>query len=250
MSPLKVALGALAVIVVFVTGFAVLGRPSGLVGGVAAPTASPSPSPTASPVPLPQGTVEGGTYRLQPYLGEPLTVDADVPAGWTGFESWALIGPADSGAPAGVGIAFVHADSIFSDPCHWDLAGNGVMAQPGDVAVGPTVDDLANALHANTAYTSTAPVPVTIGGHAAKQLVLQVPPELDLETCDPESGDPQGRWAPFGGKNSGLNAQGPGNRWTVSIIDAGGTRLIAVLLDYAATPQQMLPRPRRSWTRS
>jgi hypothetical protein len=244
----KAAVAVAAVVVVFVAGFAMLGGSGGVIGGVATPSASPSPTPLLTPVAttqpppttrvLPEGELPGGTYRLNAFPGEPMAIQVDVPAGWSGVPPWALIGPGSAGteAPTGSGIAFIGGDGIHGDPCHWDTAGTGDVTQPGSVDVGPTVDDLVNALRANTAYTTTAPVPVTIGGYAGKQLVLQLPSDVDFAaTCDKETGDPDGHYLPFSGLNAGLYAQGQGNRWTVSIVDVGGTRLIVVVLDYVGT---------------
>jgi len=243
MSPLKVAIAAIAVVIVFVAGFAVLRQPTGQVGGVATPTASPPPTPSGSPTAtaftyvLPDGELVGGTYRLNPLPADPVMIDATVPARWSGVPPWALIGPAGTEGPGGIGIAFIGAEGLHGDPCHWDVAGSGAEFQAGDITVGPTVDDLVNALAANTAYTSTAPVPVTMGGQAGKQLVLQLPSDVDFAaTCDRVAGDPEGHYFPFSGKDAGLFAQGPGNRWTVSVLDAGGTRVMAIVLDYAGTP--------------
>lgn len=59
------------------------------------------------------------------------------------YPSWALDGPEPvrADAPTGVGISFFTANGVYSDPCHWDVLGTG-RADTGDVAVGPTVDDL------------------------------------------------------------------------------------------------------------
>ena len=198
MSPLKVALGALAVIVVFVTGFAVLGRPSGLVGGVARANglAVSVAHGLASPAPARRARLRAGPIACSRTCAEPLTVDADVPAGWRASKAGPSSAPADSGAPAGMGIAFVHADSICQRPVpSWDLAGNGVMAQPGDVAVGPTVDDLANALHANGGvHLATAPGRSRIGGSCRQAAGAPGAAGARPETAATrESGDPQGR---------------------------------------------------------
>jgi hypothetical protein len=50
---------------------------------------------------------------------------------------------------------------------------------------------------------------------------------------DPD--DPSGHASVFSGP--GLYAQAPGNRWHLYILDAEGTRLIAVILSYAQTPK-------------
>jgi hypothetical protein len=143
--------------------------------------------------------------------------------------------PVAADAPSGIGIAFLSADGIYSDPCHWDLLGNGSEGEPGDVAVGPTVDDLVAALRANTFYTSSAATPVTIDGYAGQELELQLPAG-PFTTCDKAPGDTDGHAFVLGGK-AGLYAQGPANRWHLFIFDVEGTRLIAVVLSYEGTPQ-------------
>jgi hypothetical protein len=139
-------------------------------------------------------------------------------------------------APDGIGIAFLSARGLFSDPCHWDVAGTGQADQPGDVSVGPTVDDLVGALRANTFYASSAAAPVTIDGYAGQELELQLPEEPQYATCDKDDpADSDGHVFVFAG--AGLYAQGQANIWHLYILDVGGTRLIAVVLSYAGTPQ-------------
>ena len=240
-SYLKPILAAAAVIVVVVAGIAILGGPSVFnVGGPPSPSPSPSPAPPATAsaagyIPaMPDGTLSPGTYRLWPLASAPdLHIDATVPPGWQGFGSWAIPGPNYTGAPAGIGIGFIAADGIYSDPCHWDRAGNGAWPQPG-IEVGPTVDDLVNALKANAAYTSTSPVDITLGGYQGKRVDLQLP--ADISGCDVPSDDTEGRYFVFSGRDAGNYAQGPSNRVQVWIVDAGGIRLIALVGDYAATP--------------
>ncbi len=135
-----------------------------------------------------------------------------------------------------IGISFFTADGVYSDPCHWDVQGTG-RADVGDVEVGPTVDDLVAALRANTFYTSSEPAPVTIDGYTGQELELQLPDD-PFTSCDKEPGDSVGHAFVFSGP--GLYAQGPANRWHLYILDVEGTRLIAVILSYAQTPQSDL----------
>jgi len=180
----------------------------------------------------------GGRYLFRPLEEVPsLTIVATGPAGWRGFPSYAMDGPdpVGIGAPSGIGIAFLSADGMYSDPCHWDLLGNGVEGQPSDVVVGPAVDDLVTALRANTFYKSSAPTPVTIDGYAGQELEIQLPDD-SFTTCDKTPGDADGHAFVFSGK-AGLFVYGPSNRWHLFILDVEGTRLLAVVFSYEGTPQ-------------
>jgi hypothetical protein len=186
-------------------------------------------TPTAGPV---TDLLTGGRYM---FSAGGVPIEATGPDGWVGYPSWALDGPKPvrADAPTGIGISFFTANGLYSDPCHWDVAGTG-GADVGDVAVGPTVDDLVTALRANTFYTSSAARQLTIDGYTGQELELQLPDDPFTE-CDNETGDDFGHAFVFSG--SGLYAQGPANRWHLYILDVEGTRLIAVILSYEGTPQ-------------
>ncbi|MEO6207840.1 MAG: hypothetical protein ABIP77_07780 [Candidatus Limnocylindrales bacterium] len=183
-------------------------------------------------------TLTGGRYLFRPLEEAPsLTLVATGPKGWRGFPSYAMDGPDPIGpsAPSGISVAFLSADGVYSDPCHWDIAGSGEEGQPGDVAVGPTVDDLVTALRANTFYTSSVAKPVTIDGYAGQELEIQLPDD-PFTSCDKTPGDADGHAFVFSGK-AGLYALGPANRWHLFMVEVAGTRLIAAVFSYAATPQ-------------
>jgi hypothetical protein len=234
----------------------VMGLVSGCAGATPSPTPTPLPTqaPTAAPTPTVAVTpsaaptaaaatarpvadlLTGGRYLFRPLAEAPsLTIEATGPNGWVGYPSWALDGPEPvrADAPTGIGISFFSANGVYSDPCHWDVLGTG-RADIGDVVVGPTVDDLVAALRANTFYTSSVATPVTIDGYAGQELELQLPDD-PFTRCDKERGDSGGHAFVFSGP--GLYAQGPANRWHLFILDVEGTRLIAVILSYAGTPQ-------------
>jgi hypothetical protein len=142
-------------------------------------------------------------------------------------------------APTGIGIVFFTADSLYSDPCRWDVAGTGA-ADEGDVEVGQTVDDLVAALGENTFYTSTAPAPVTIDGYAGQELEIQLPDD-PFTDCDVEPGDSSGHAYVF---PLSVYVQGPANIWHPSVLEVEGTRLIAAILSYEETPQAELDNAR------
>ena len=231
----KLIAGLAAALIVAVVGWNLVPRPDGSGGS---PTPSPSATTAASPSasvaavpPLPEGVVSAaGTYRLHPLASAlSLSVDATVPAGWIGGPPCCVSGPVgESNGPDGIALTFLDANSIFSDPCHWNVDGSG-PGQPGDIAVGPSVDELAAALAANAAYEATTPTDVTIGGFAGKRVDLQLPPG----DCDALDGN--GVYFVFGGREGYVYAQGDGSDWQVSIVDVDGTRLILALFSYAET---------------
>jgi len=237
---LKIGLAAAAVVVIAVVGFQYLdGSNTGGPGVTETPqpTASPAvtPEPSAAVIPpLPEGTLTAGTYRLRPSSSETMTIDATVPdGGWSGGPPNAIGGPVgESNGPNGLAVAFFKAQTINSDPCHWDKDGSGSAPPEGDIQVGPTVDDLAEALAASSAYDSTTPVEVTLGGFSGKRLDLQISPDPD--GCDNFEGE-ENQYFVFGGPEGGQFAQGGANTWQVTIVDVEGTRLIAVLIAYEET---------------
>jgi hypothetical protein len=183
----------------------------------------------------------GGRYLFGPFGDPPSMIVATGPDGWVGVDpGWGMDGPEPmrAEAPTGIGIVFFSANGVYSDPCHWDVAGTGDAGTPGDVKIGPTVDDLVAALRANTFYTSTAAKPVTIDGYAGQEVELQLP-NRSYTKCDKDDpNDAGGHEFVFSGP--GLYAQGPGNRWDVYALDVDGSRLIATILSYAKTPKSDL----------
>lgn len=220
--------------VTLVTPLATTSPASATAGPATAPSAAASPD--AEPLAV-TDLLKGGRYMFWPQELPSLTLAATGPDGWRGFPSWALDGPDKpwgARAPSGIGIAFLTADGLYNDPCHWDVLGNGNESQPGDVSVGPTVADLVAAIRANTTYTSSAATPVAIDGYAGQELEIQLPDD-PIAACDKAAGDADGHAFVFSG-GAGLYAQGAANRWHLFIVDVASTRLIAVVLSYAGTP--------------
>ena len=243
---LKLAAALAAVLVVAVVGYNLLPGRTGPGAPTSAPTSAPTPSTQPSPtaaasevaactgvvdVPDADGVLEPCRYRFRP--SDTYAVEADIPDGWSKFGTLLeVVGPGANG-PSGVGVVFQAIESgLYSDACHWDLAGTGEL-KPGDVEVGPEVQDLVDALRANTSYTATKPSPITFGPYQGKRLEIQIPTDLDLDTCDAHvsNDDPLYFVAP-----GTLYAQGQGNRWDMSIVDVEGTRVIVTIIYYEGTP--------------
>jgi hypothetical protein len=197
-----------------------------------APTSSTSPTTSSSTSVTPSGEeVTFGPFGASPAV----TVAAAVPDGWDNdVDFGAISGPDQVGAGKStrVAVLFFTTDSLFSDPCHWDVAGTGA-AEKGDVEVGPSADDLVAAVGENTFYTSTDPTPVTIDGYSGQEIEIQLPDD-SFSDCDVESGDTSGNAYLF---PISVFVQGPANIWHLNVLDVDGTRLVAAVLSYPESSQ-------------
>lgn len=217
----KLALGAAAALLIALVGIRFL-VPADDVGLGGPPT--PSPTPTATPQPLSNGPLDAGTV-IATGLGpsEGVSATFTVPEGWEGFAGACVLPITGTVAPDGMGICFSEVDTVLhSDPCH---VGTG----SADVAVGPTVDELATALGEQTAYEATEPTDVTLGGYSGKRMDLQLP--SDVASCN------NGEFYPWSGS---IYAQGPDNRWHLWILDVEGDRLVVMSTSFAGTPAEDL----------
>jgi hypothetical protein len=119
------------------------------------------------------GPVEPGTYQIPPSAWNVAGVTMTMPEGWE-----TQFGPPTafkfSGGDTELALYFVTVDEIYSDPCQ----GEGEL-----IEIGPTVDDLANALLDQPHTVATGPVDTTFGGLPAKKIDMTVPADLDPATC-------------------------------------------------------------------
>jgi hypothetical protein len=191
------------------------------------------PSPAATPLTLRAGPLVPGTYVGNPVGSVGWTVT--VPPGFEGFGHDGLIpSKTGTGPPDGWGFAVLWAGDLYSDPCH---------GTTGDLDSGSSVDDLVNAIAAQPMYTSSRPIPVTVGGYSGKQIDIQMPSDVDLATCTNNGGDPAvpagsggffvWQAADIGGAN--VYAQGPGDRFHIRVLDVAGTRVVVFTQDFSGT---------------
>jgi hypothetical protein len=227
----RIRAGVTGMAVFLVTGL-VLARSIGGDDGGFVPLGPGSPTTSSSTSVTPSGEeVTFGPFGASPAV----TVAAAVPDGWDNdVDFGAISGPDQVGAGKStrVGVLFFTTDSLFSDPCHWDVAGTGA-AEKGDVEVGPSADDLVAAVGENTFYTSTDPTPVTIDGYSGQEIEIQLPDD-SFSDCDVESGDRSGNAYLF---PISVYAQGPANIWHLNVLDVDGTRLVAAVLSYPESSQ-------------
>ena len=170
---LRYGVVAATLLVAAVIGIQLFGGPSVSNPG---PTATPSPSP--SPTPAPESWLAGSIQvgRNEASLGG-ISFSFSIPTGsrvgtggWVRTQFDGMINK----FPPGNWIGFLnHFDVVASDPC----AGT-------TTAVGPSVEDMANALTTIPGTEADEPVDATVGELPAKLVTLTVNDDID---CAPES---------------------------------------------------------------
>jgi len=231
----KALVATTAVVAVAVVGVNLLpGRQTGVGGppqsaSPSAPPASPSlsPTPTATPDQV-DGDLQPGTYTTQLPVGDNLSMTFTVPGGWYAYADppGVLRGlvPTDDRA---IAFQFRDVTTLKGDPCHWSKPDD-------DIQVGPTADDLVQALQEQTAYEASEPVDVMVGGYAGQRVDIVSPTEAFAEVNGATTavGCDEDRWRFWDGE---IYAQGPANRWQTNILDVDGTRLVIVVQDFPGT---------------
>ena len=244
---MRFAVAAAVIVIAVVGGYLILPRVTGPGAAEPTPTASPTTQPSAAPTPreLPAegGELVAGTYVTRPYdtTAPELKIAFTVPANWGAATEWALVSDRST-TPVGNAVGFLSASGVYRDPCRWDTEGTG-LATRGDIAVGPTAADLANALADQTAYTSTTPVDATLAGYTGKSMDLVLPSDVDFSTCDVHRGQTTGVYLIWSTPEAGLDnlfAQGPGEHRRLWILDVEGERIIVFhIFDAAETDANM-----------
>jgi hypothetical protein len=212
-------LAATVVLVLTVTAAIAVGT-----GLIKPPWSERSLIPTPMPTIPSEDRTAAGTYTINP-LPTPnraFSVTYTQPEGWSVLRIGCLVPATGQLGPAGMGICFSSPRILYSDPCQAD------RGSQWEVQVGPTVDDLADALATQTAYEATNPTDVTLSGYSGTRMDLQLP-ATGFPLCD-------GR--PFLPWDGSIGAQGSGNRWHLWIVNVNGLRVVIVAHDFAGTPQQ------------
>ncbi len=206
----KVALGIAAVVLVAFLSFNYLAARNVGNPGLGDPSPSPTPEPTPTPQPIPAGALEPGTYLLAHGLNATIT----VPAGWGNLDDRGVFKDTAGGSVTTVVFWPFPTDfnEVYTDPCEWST---NVVDPP----VGPTVDDLANALAAQSMRGDPVPRDVTIDGYEGKVLQMTVPSDIDIAACD------DGEFRSW----SGRFHQGPGQIDFVYILDVDGERQVLIV---------------------
>ena len=215
----KYALGAAAAVLVAIIGFSVVNGARGNVGS-GDPTVSPEPSISALSG---EALLAAGRYSIR--SGITLQVTASVPDGWSAVGDWAVRGPRGYEAPDGMGLRFYTVGNLFNDP--GSFAG-GVQDPP----VGPTVDDLVQAIVEQEEWTTSTPAELTIGGYAAQHVRITIPEGAELDRRD------GGAFYLFKDEGAGqIWGLEPGQMFDVYVVDVDGERLVLDAFHYPGTPE-------------
>jgi hypothetical protein len=214
----KIAAGIAAVLVIAVLGSQLVPTsPSGAGGS----NATPSPSPTDSPQsPGPSlgayswpGTLTAGTYRTSLVWDVPFAFEFTVPDGWEAFD----IEISKPGSH-GLSVEFVLVDNVYADPCA------GVLRDP---PIGPTVDDLAEAVKLVPGLDVAAVAPFALDRYADGKTLDYVLRED--AGCAPRGfrlwALPANRFLP-GKESGGTDKTAVAREGRIWILDVDGTRVV------------------------
>ncbi len=225
----RVLFATAAVVAVALVGITGAGGPPS--ASPSAPPPSPSPTPSATPKSVQlNGDLQPGTYAAQLQLARNVTVTFTVPGGWSAYGDGALLGLVPTGEPGtgwpgGIAFQFRDVTALKAEPCHWNTRG-------ADIRVGPTADDLVQALQEQTAFEVSEPVPVVVGGYAGQRIDIVSPTEpFRSQGTDAIANCNLSEWRFWDGDYS----KGPANRWQTNILDVDGTRLVIVVQDFPGT---------------
>ena len=186
---------------------------------------APDPAPrSATDMKDHHGALEPGSWSMAMWgesrqTGPLPRAILEVPAGYFSNGGYVV----DAGGPGELeqyGEVMVwHVDRVPTDPCR--------SATTTDV--GPTVDDLAQAL-VQQRGPSTRPRPVELDGHRGLQLEVSISPDMTLAQC------PDGQYSLWEDLE-----QGPtdivNHLW---ILDVDGTRLVVVVTEFPDQPDGQL----------
>ena len=166
-----------------VIGLSLLVTLIGCGGGVTAeprasvPVATPSPTPGATTTTFPYRTepvaIEPGTYRIPKSGWSVVDFTVTFPEGWT--VQYGHVYASNTDEDDEFGFYAVVVDDIFTDACEGEAGGL--------TEIGPSVDELADALLQQPGPEANGPIDTTLGGYPATRIDLAIPGALDLETC-------------------------------------------------------------------
>ena len=162
--------------------------------------------------------LEAGTYIGNPLPGKPMTWTVTVPAGWIGYDGWAVFTDVPEGDPGVFVGGPTENIGIPSDSC----------AARGGTAPAESVGELIAAVQARDDWTVSAPVDTSLGGYSGTRIDLEAPADV---TC--ENGNDYQVLSTF-------HAQGPSNRFELWVLDVEGSPLVVMRNSFPDTPAELM----------
>lgn len=187
-----------------------------------------------TPIPDPNGVlVPGPRYEVHPFApANNIGFTFAVPS--TNWEAITFDGGTDgiawAGDSGGVGLGFLRVKSLNPDPCSWDGTAD-------DLVIGPSVDDLVNALQASQArYSVSEPMPVSVSGYSGKSMQLTLLGDgFSTSNGSATSGCDQGIYRIWNADGFDIHAQGLANNWVLRIVDVNGQRVVILASSLAGS---------------
>jgi hypothetical protein len=142
------------------------------------PSATPSATPGVTVSPCPSSdepvAIEPGTYQIPKSAWSVADFTVAFPKGWT--VQYGHVYSKHTDTDEEFGFYAVVVDAIYADAC---AGSNGAL-----IDVGPSVDDLAEALLQQQGPKASGTVDTTLGGYPATRIDLTVPKGFDLKDCN------------------------------------------------------------------
>lgn len=183
------------------------------------PSATPSVAPSIEADPFPYSEdplpIEPGTYLIPESAWSVADLTVTFPEDWT--VQYGHVFAKNPDTPDEFGFYAVVVDEIYADACVGDA---GEL-----VPVGPSVDDLAQALLEQPGPEGSGPIATTLGGYPASRVDLAIPQSLDLEACNLGGIGLQVWYSPPADKYFVL---GPDGTMRVYILDVEGMRQVVL----------------------
>lgn len=225
-STIRYGLAVAAIVVVALLGIRFLPGGGNTGGPPPTPTPTVQPTPTAEPTPaLPalgaQETLAAGRYIVGTL---PFDVTVEVPAGWGSGDDWIVVGPHGAGEPRGMAIRFFTDGYLFEDPA---------MEAGPLIEVGPTVNDMVDAIVEHPGWDASDPTEITIDGRGGQMVALTIPADAEMSADD--------QFFIFSnGQGGHVWGWATGQTFDLYIVDVDGERLIIDAWHYADTPAEDL----------
>ena len=218
--------GLSLVVALAACGSGVTGEPQ-----ASTPSATPSTTPGATITPFAYSTepvpIEPGNYRIPKSAWSVVDFTITFPEDWTAQYGHVYASNPDQDDEFGFYAVVV--DAIYADACVGDAGGL--------MEIGPSVDDLADALLEQPGPEASGPIDTTLGGYPAVRIDLKVPQGFDLNVCNLEGIGLQIWYSAPADKYFVLLADGVAS---VYILDVDGERQVFMTQHQSTTSDEDL----------